>query len=153
MSSAQEISQREAILRRLRGLLEKQRQRFQDYLQVLDSQQQAVESDNIAALEQQVELETSVLEQILETQKTIAPLEGMYREMSGGNALPADIAGMQRGLTDMRSRISYHNNENRTRLALSIERMRTQIAQLRVPNRHSSPYGSVGGGQMVDIHG
>ncbi|AFG38742.1 flagellar export chaperone FlgN [Spirochaeta africana] len=153
MYSEHEITQREAVLRKLRRMLERQRERFQDYLHVLDTQQSAIAQDNLDALEQQVELETSVLEQIVQTQKTIAPLEQMYQQLNGGTAFPADIAAMQTNLTEMRSRISAHNADNRARLSRQIEQMRHKVAQLRIPNRHTSPYAAAGGGSMVDIQG
>ena len=153
MHADHEIAQREAVLRRLRSMLERQRDRFRDYLGVLDTQQHAIRRDDLNALEQQVELETSVLEQIVQTQKTIAPLERLYRELSGGMAFPADISLLQNNLTEMRTRITTHNNESRARLSQRIDQMRHQVAQLRIPNRHTSPYAAAGGGSMVDIQG
>ncbi|MFW6362541.1 MAG: hypothetical protein ACOC0D_01740 [Spirochaeta sp.] len=151
--SDQDITQREAILRRLRHMLEQQRERFQEYLVVLDRQQTAINQDSVDFLAQQVEMETAVLEQIIQTQKTIVPLEQMYQELSRESVFPADISELQKNLTDMRIRISSHNEGNRARLSERIEQMRMKASQLRVPNRHASPYAAISGGQMVDIHG
>lgn len=153
MYSEHEIAQREAVLRRMRRMLERQRGRFQEYLTILETEQRAAEANSLDALEQQVELETTVLEQIIETQKTIAPLERMYLQLSGGTGFPADVSRMQYGLTQMRTRISRHNSSNRELLSRRVDQLRVRMSKLRIPNRHLSPFAAAAGPQMVDIQG
>ncbi|GAB6089270.1 hypothetical protein [Spirochaeta dissipatitropha] len=148
-----DISQHEAILRRLRKLLEQQRSRFQDYLDVLDSQYEHLEADSLEGLESRLSLETEILEQLIETQKTIAPLEQMYRRQPGAGQLPSDILNMQQNLTGLRERIARRTEQNHVKLVEKAELLGKKITDLRIPKRYTSPYAGQSSAQMLDIHG
>ncbi|MFP3042456.1 flagellar biosynthesis protein FlgN, partial [Treponema primitia] len=88
--STEEISRRVAILKRFREMLRAQRDRFQEYLNVLDKQQDVIEKGDTEALLSHVELEEHIVSDIFNIQKVINPLEDMYRAVTAQPGLPAE---------------------------------------------------------------
>jgi len=74
-----ELTERVAILRRFRGLLEQQRGRFLNYLALLEKQETAIGAGNGEEILAHVELERDIVADIFSIQKVINPLEDMYR--------------------------------------------------------------------------
>ena len=75
--SQEELSQRVAVLRRFRELLQRQRDKFSQYLQLLEHQKGDIESGDVDALVSHVELEQGIVSEIFAVQKVIDPLETM----------------------------------------------------------------------------
>jgi DNA-binding transcriptional regulator GbsR (MarR family) len=73
-----EIAQRVAILKRFKTLLTQQRDRFRNYLDLLDKQQNVIEAGNAEDLLNYVEIEEKIVADIFSIQKVIDPLEEMY---------------------------------------------------------------------------
>ena len=75
-----EIDERTAILRRFRSLLEQQREKFREYLLVLESQSKVIQEENTESLLAHTELEQQIASHIISLQKVIKPMELMYQE-------------------------------------------------------------------------
>ena len=75
----QEIDHRTGVLRRFRELLQAQRDRFKNYLNVLDKQRISIEKGNADDLIRHVELEEKIVNDIFSIQKVIDPMEDMYQ--------------------------------------------------------------------------
>ncbi len=75
-----EIEQRVAILRRLRETLATQREKFSNYLALLEKEQEIIQTGTLDKLESQVEVEQSIIGEIFTLQKVIRPLDELYRK-------------------------------------------------------------------------
>ena len=74
----EEIDERIAILKRFRKLLEEQRNKFREYLDVLEKQQSAIEKGDTEAMLAHTELEQQIVANIGSLQKVITPIEKLY---------------------------------------------------------------------------
>ncbi len=77
--SSEEVARRVAVLRRFKELLSQQRDRFREYLTVLDKQKDVIEGGSADDLLSHVELEEKIVANIFSIQKVIDPLEAMYK--------------------------------------------------------------------------
>ena len=76
--SEEELNERVALLKRFKELLEKHRQKFKDYLNVLEKQQTVIQNQDTEALLVHTEIEQQIVANIQNLQKVIEPIEQMY---------------------------------------------------------------------------
>jgi|GEM_PF-3916016 len=74
MTTEQKVS----VLQKLRGRLIEQRERFMQYLGLLDQEQAAVERGDTERLQQQLDTEQLIVSEIDSFQRAIEPLEELY---------------------------------------------------------------------------
>lgn len=137
--SQQELEERVALLRRFRTLLEQQRQKFQDYLNVLEKQQDSITNENAENLLAHTELEQQVVKNIANLQKVIVPMAKMYNNSKGLSKVQedAEISKIQNDLADLQSKVLKQNEINRDLLRLHIAQVKTQIAGLKNPYKNN----------------
>lgn len=142
----EELNERVALLRRFRTLLEQQRAKFQEYLTVLEKQQDSISSENPESLIAHTELEQQVVKNIANLQKVIVPMSNMYKSVAtaSGNAVaPNDekeaqsIQQLQNELSDLQNRVLKQNEINRDLLRVHIESIRNQIQNFKNPYRNA----------------
>lgn len=149
--SEQELAERVALLKRFKALLESQRSKFNDYLNVLESQSRFIKEGNIEAVQSHTELENQILNQISGMEKVIQPIEKMYRD-----AYPQDhgeIPVLKTDLKKLREKVQQQNRLNRDLLEQQMLLMKNQLKNFTNPySRGKSVYnqGSRLGG-MIDI--
>jgi hypothetical protein len=146
-----ELRQRVAVLKRLRELLLVQREKFKNYLFVLEREKDDIVSGNIETLTDHVAIENQVVSEILTFQKTIEPLElmcrGSFRSDEG-----TDILEIKSTLESLRTEVLRKNGENRALLSAKMGVLRQEIGNLRNPFRKSNPvYSSGAEPRLVDI--
>ena len=73
----EEINERIAILKRFRHLLEQQRNKFKEYLTVLEKQEKGIASEDDTVIVAQAELEQQIVSNITNLQKVIVPMEAI----------------------------------------------------------------------------
>ena len=134
----QELDERVALLRKFRSLLEQQRNKFQEYLTVLEKQQDSIARENPENLIAHTELEQQVVKNIANLQKVIIPMSKMYKA-----SLPvahtdedSNIHQIQNELNDLQSRVLKQNQINRDLLREHIESIRTQIQNFKNPYKN-----------------
>ncbi|MDR0316270.1 MAG: flagellar biosynthesis protein FlgN [Treponema sp.] len=162
--SPQELTQRIAVLRRFRTLLQDQRNRFRSYLEVLDKQQDIIESGNTDELLAHVEMEERLVADIYSIQKVIDPLDEMYRSLvSGMSAGPIhsekadDVSGLKAALDELKSEAVLRSSRNREMLSRRMVELRSEIKALRnnpfaaTARRSASWSGNIA--SLVDIQG
>ena len=135
--SGKELERRVAILKRFRELLSQQRNRFQEYLTVLDKQKDVIENGNPDDLIVHVELEENIISDIFAIQKVIDPLEVMY-QTAIAEALPGEVRevpSLRATLDELRSEAILRSARNRDLLAKRMEELRKEMKTLR-----SNPY-------------
>ena len=82
--SKEELDERIAILKRFRKLLEQQRNKFQEYLMVLESQEGRIEMEDGDSIAAHAELESQIVKNLASLQKVIVPMQGMYNAIMPG---------------------------------------------------------------------
>jgi hypothetical protein len=129
--SETEIEERTAILRRLRQLLEQQRTKFREYLEVLEKQETSIRDENVSALTAQAELEQQIVFNISNLQRVIKPMEDLYRSVYHGEE--DYIPKIQADLTHIQEQVLEQNRKNRELLKSNIVMIRNKLAQMKNP--------------------
>ena len=164
--SEDELAQRVAILKRFKTLLTQQRDRFKNYLELLDKQQNVIESGSPDDLLTYVEMEEKIVADIFSIQKVIDPLEDMYHAISRGNFSSADyitssnkvhskdeVSGIKASLEELKNEAVMRSTKNKELLSKRMVELRSEIKHLRNNpyakrqiNRDMSP-------SIIDIQG
>ncbi|GHV85114.1 hypothetical protein AGMMS50230_07220 [Spirochaetia bacterium] len=169
--SSAEVERRVAILKRFRELLSQQRDRFRQYLDVLDKQRDVIEKGSADDLLVHVDLEEKIVGDIFAIQKVIDPLEAMYRASFpvpalaaiGANAkhpgpgLPGEVQevpSLRAALEELRSEAVLRSERNRELLAKRMAELRQEMKTLRTNPYaiHRASY-STEDAALVDITG
>jgi len=143
------IEQNVAVLKRLREMLVRQREKFGSYLHLLECEEESIEKGDSEKLLAQVEMEQSIIAEVFSLKKVIAPLEALY-EAAYPSGSEATIPRLKSTLETMGSEILAHNGRNRQRLRERMEDMRREITSLRAWPRSASPFAEVTPG-LIDI--
>ena len=149
----EELDERVAILRRFRSLLEQQRNKFQEYLAVLEKQQDSINSENSTSLLAHTELEQQVVKNIENLQKVIVPMGKMYDAVTNGSSEDAYIKNIKEELNDLQNKVLVQNQKNRDLLRVHISKLKTQVEGFKNPYKNvRSVYASKATvGTMVEI--
>ena len=161
----EEIDERIAILRRFRALLEQQRNKFREYLEVLEKQQTAIEKGDTEALLAHTELEQQIVANIGNLQKVITPMEKLYESKSapifgggGGNSNnneeAAFIPHLKTDLMKLQQEVLLRNRQNCDMLRSNMAEMKTRMAMFRNPYKNSrSIYANSSTASLVNVQG
>lgn len=111
----EELDERIAILKRYRALLEQQRNKFQEYLNVLEKQSDALADHSAGKAAVHSQIEDQLVSQLANLQKVISPMEKLYEEkhvatMSFDND---PIPDLKNELTRLKERVLMQNYQNR----------------------------------------
>jgi hypothetical protein len=165
-----EVRRRVAVLKRFRELLRQQRDRFAEYLEVLDKQKNVIENGSADELIAHVELEEKIVSDIFSIQKVIDPLENMYQALlplkettgripfsvsaSSASIEEKEVPGLKSALEELKAEAVVRSERNKELLAKRMEELRLEMKSLR-----ANPYvlrRSVYSGEtasLVDIKG
>lgn len=137
--SQEELDERVALLRRFRSLLEEQRSKFQEYLNVLEKQQDSITEENPESLLAHTELEQQVVKNIANLQKVIVPMKKLYTTKVPHESLEEDveITKIQNDLSDLQNKVLKQNEINRDLLRIHIEQLRNQISNFKNPYKNN----------------
>jgi hypothetical protein len=157
----EEIDRRVAILRRFRELLLAQRDRFREYLNVLDKQKDIIEQGSADDLITHVEMEEQIVADIFAIQKVINPLEDMYHSLAGSDyiGLPdtaaAEVPSLKSALEGLKKEAVVRSEQNKELLSKRMEALRSELKTLRsnpyTPRR--SVYSDQASPALIDIQG
>jgi hypothetical protein len=158
--SPTELAQRVAVLKRFRELLQAQRDRFRDYLAVLDKQKDIIEQGGVDSLLAHVEVEEKIVADIFAIQKVIVPLEAMYRTAypggGGDSAAPvSEVKSLKDALEGLKAEAIARTGRNKALLAGRMDGIRAEIKKIKTnPYIAARPaYSDEGTASMVDIQG
>jgi len=139
-----ELAQRVAVLKRFKTLLSQQRDRFHNYLDLLDKQQNVIESGSAEDLLSYVEIEEKIVADIFSIQKVIDPLEEMYYSVVSGQKpqkIPAvsssenlnqeEVPGLKASLEKLKSEAVIRSTKNKELLSKRMLELRSEIKSLR----------------------
>ena len=135
----QELDERVALLRKFRSLLEQQRNKFQEYLNVLEKQQDSINSQDAEKLLAHTELEQQVVQNIASLQKVIVPMQKMYKAAVpvAHTAEESSISQIQNELNTLQNKVLKQNQINRDLLRVHIETIRSQIQNFKNPYKNA----------------
>ncbi len=128
----EQVDERMAILKRFKLLLGQQRQKFRDYLVVLEKQAEMINSENIDAMVNHTEIEQSIIAEIYTIQKVIDPLEAMYRSAHPG-VPDSEIPRMKADMGQLRKDVMEQNKKNRELLKSHMQILRQKAVSLKNP--------------------
>lgn len=150
--SEKELEERVALLKKFRGLLQQQRDKFREYLNVLEKQENSIANEDADALLAHTELEQEVVSNIMNLQKVIVPMSDLYKAR-GGDQKEETIASLQSDLSALQNQVLAQNKRNRDLLRSHIDSIRTQIASFRNPykSRRSIYAEKSGAGNLVAV--
>jgi hypothetical protein len=158
--SPDERDKRIGTLRRFRDMLQAQRDRFQEYLAVLDKEQEVIRRGDTEALLAYVEREEHILKDIFNIQKVIDPLERLYRELAAsGDRAEAraddEAAGLKATVERLGRAAAANAERNRGLLADRMAEVRSELKSLRGNPYAARPsiYADAGGPTMIDLEG
>lgn len=152
-----EIDERVAILKRFRQLLQQQRNKFREYLTVLERQQTDIEQQNPDSIMAHAELEQQVLANIVNLRRVISPMEKLYETAhkpdSKDSAEAVQIPHLQAELDLLQEKVLLQNEKNRELLKTHMTDIRTQINQIKNPyrNRQSVYSSNVENPAIIDL--
>lgn len=133
-----QIEERVAVLKRFRALLEQQRNKFREYLQVLECQQGKIELEDGEALFAHAQLEQQIVSSIENLQKVIEPVQSMYNAVAFGSSLREEdktsVQKMQSELASLQKKVLVQNQQNQNLLKLHMEQIKKQIAEVHRAN-------------------
>lgn len=156
--SKEELDERVAILKRFRKLLEQQRNKFQEYLVVLESQAGKIESEDGDSIVAHAELENQIVKNLASLQKVIVPMQGMYNAIMPGVPVSdnASVEKLQLDLANLQKQVLAQNEKNRILLQSQMGKIKAQIGNLNLQNPYrgrSSVYTEKAAvGSMVEIN-
>lgn len=149
--SKEELDKRVAVLKRFRELLVRQRDKFRDYLAVLDKQKLDIEHGDVDALVAHVEAEQGMVAEIFAVQKVLDPLEDMYKAAYHSSP-PEGITELKDTLDELKTEVAKRNNENRALLKQRMDMLRHQIMNINNPyTRKKSVYADSPEPRALDI--
>ncbi len=133
--SDEELEMRVSVLRRFKALLQEQRDKFSEYLFVLEKQEMSIVKNNIEAVMQHTELENNIIQNILDIQKVIEPIEKMYYI---SNPKDENVLRLKDDLEKLQASVQRQNNKNRLILAEKMESVRQEISNFPLKNKYVS---------------
>ena len=131
-----EINERIAILKRFRKLLEQQRAKFQEYLIVLEKQEQGIANSDENTIFAHAELEGQIVSSISNLQKVITPIEDMYKKI--GSPTETEIPELKSDLEKLQNEVLAQNEKNRELLKSQMEELKERINKMNNPKMN--PY-------------
>ena len=131
-----------AVLRKLRDMLSRQRQKLGEYLRLLECEGDSIEQGDSERLLALVGTEKSLIADIFTLKKVIAPLESLYQACypAGTERTVPELQGL---LETMGTEIITRNAANRARLRERMEEVKGEITGLRTWPRTASPFAPV----------
>lgn len=134
-----ELDERISVLKRFRSLLEKQREKFSQYLKVLELQESKIQNDDTDSLLAHTELETEIVKNIASLQKVIVPMEDLYNSYrttyNPHDAVPVSV--IQNELMALQKKVLVQNEKNRELLRTHMTTLRNQINSFKNPYKNA----------------
>ena len=143
-----QTDQKIAVLKRLREMLLRQKEKLQNYLSLLEQEEGSIVHGETEKLLLQVEMEQAIIADIFTLKRVIAPLETLYRAAYPGTE--STVPALKDALEDMGRQVMARNSNNRELLRERMDELRREITSLRAWPKAGSPFAE-GVPSLVDI--
>ncbi len=130
----EEMNERVAVLKKFKSLLEKQRNKFKEYLTVLEKQEGSIINEDAESLLAHTELEEEVVKNIMNLKKVIVPMNELYQKL---NSSTDNCEIIQNELQDLEKKVLKQNEKNRDLLKTHITEIKHQLAGIKNPYKHN----------------
>lgn len=134
--TSSETAHRIAVIRRLKSLLEEQRDKFGEYLELLERESQAISRRDTAALMGQVEHERRVVQAIVSFNRIIGPIQEVYLSLYPERN--NDIESLKAAVDRMRDDVVKKNEANRVLLRARMNELKDRVESLKSPIRRAA---------------
>jgi FlgN protein. len=128
-----ELQMRVCVLKRFKSLLQEQRDKFSEYLYVLEKQELSIVQNNIEAVMQHTELENNIIQNILNIQKVIEPIEKIYYL---SNPEDKGVLQLKNELVRLQESVQKQNEKNRLILDEKMVTVRNEISNFPLRNKY-----------------
>ena len=128
-----ELQMRVCVLKRFKSLLQEQRDKFSEYLYVLEKQELSIVQNNIEAVMQHTELENNIIKNILNIQKVIEPIEKIYYL---SNPEDKGVLQLKNELVRLQESVQKQNEKNRLILDEKMVSVRNEISNFPLGNKY-----------------
>ena len=152
---AESVESRVSVLKRFRKLLVEQREKFQSYLEALDTQKKIIADGSVDELAAHVELEEKIVAGLSALEKCIAPARAIYESVWGGKAGP-DVPELSGALDSLKLEAVRRIAENKELLQTRMGVLRGELKNLRAnpfARNRRSIYADSGQASLLDIKG
>lgn len=146
--SDEEVARRVATLKRLKALLQEQREKFAQYLVVLQQQQVAIEAQDAETVLRHVELEEALLGDVQRVQKALAPMEQLCLQQASG---VQELAQLRCDLSRVQEHVYAQNEKNRALLRAQVSDLRQQLDEFRAARGLVSYEDGEDSGTVIDL--
>ena len=130
--SQEELEERVRLLHRFKDLLQQQRAKFQEYLNVLEKQQDSITEENADNLMVHTELGKQVVQNLVNLQKVIIPMKKMCPVQND-----EEIQNLQEELVDLQDNVSNQNEINRDLIRIHMESLISRINNFKNPYKNN----------------
>ena len=128
-----ELQLRVCVLKRFKSLLQEQRDKFSEYLYVLEKQELSIVQNDIEAVMQHTELENNIIQNILNIQKVIEPIEKIYYL---SNPEDKGVLQLKNELVRLQESVQKQNEKNRLILDEKMVTVRNEISNFPLRNKY-----------------
>lgn len=128
--SPKEIEQRVAVLKRFKKLLQEQRNKFNDYLVILETQERCINTESIDAIVQHTDLEQEIIGDIFTIQKVIDPIEKMYK-FGSPEKDDAEVVRLKSDLDKLQVQVLNQNKKNRELLQCRMNDIKQELIAIK----------------------
>lgn len=128
--SEKEVEQRVAILKRFKALLQEQRNKFKEYLTVLEAQQKSIGSENVEAVLRHTEMEQTIIKDIFQMQRAVEPIERMFKLANPSDG-ELSIVKLKDDLAKLQVSVLEQNKKNRELLETKMDSIRREISSIK----------------------
>ena len=144
----EELDERVAIVKKFRGILEEQREKFREYLTVLEKQHTKIEAGDSESVVLHSELSEKIVSSIGALQKVAAPMEALYKKTHGSDSYIPEI---QSELCSLRDKVSKQNIRNQELLRVKMVDLQKDMRAFKNPYRTRSLYSSSSTASVIQM--
>lgn len=109
--STNELEERVAVIKRFKSLLQEQRDKFYEYLLILEKQEAEIRKENLESMQEYDRIGDAIIKNILDIQKVIEPIEAICKETKY-EIWNADIGRLQEDLRSLQVAVLKQNKNN-----------------------------------------
>jgi len=109
--STSELKERLAVIKRFKALLQEQRDKFYEYLLILEKQEVEIRKENLTSMQEYEAIGDAIIKNIINIQKVIEPIEAIYKKTKH-EIWNADIGRLQEDLRKLQEAVLRQNKNN-----------------------------------------
>ncbi|GMO26066.1 MAG: hypothetical protein Ta2B_06020 [Termitinemataceae bacterium] len=156
-----ELNERVAIVKRFKALLQEQRKRFMQYLEVLDKQKEIIENGKAEDIISHVELEEKIVADIFAIQKSVEPMQAMFKTAFAAgknagklNSEAYEIPQINTAIENLKVTAVERSTRNKEMLEKRMVMVRNEMKSLRGSSfKRRSVYADPNQPVLIDMHG